>query len=183
VERILITVGGSDAQGLSARLADLACRGAGGGVLDVVVGPFVTDVAPLEALAASRRGRVRLHRSPQQMRDLMLNADLAISAGGQTLFELAATATPTVAVQVAPNQAPNLRALAARGALWLAGEPSDPGLDESVVAGIGALREAAIRARMGDRGRAAVDGRGTARVAEAMLDVFSRTSSRTEARR
>ena len=183
IARILITVGGSDPHGLSARLMDLAWKAAPEAVLDVVVGPFVADAGPVEALAASRPGRARLHRHPEGMRGLMLDADLALSAGGQTLFELAATASPVVAIQVAANQAPNLHALAARGALCLAGEVSDPDLDTKVSEALRGLRDPAARARMGDRGRAGVDGRGAGRVADAMLEVFGRSPSRSETRR
>lgn len=179
VGKILITVGGSDPHGLTARLVELARRLEPAAHVDVVIGPFFAEAGTVEALAASRPGPVRLHRNPQDMRALMLEADVALSAGGQTLFELAATATPAVAIQVAPNQGPNLRALAGRGALRLAAEASDPDLDVKVAGALGGLRDPAARARMGERGRASVDGRGTARVAEAMLAVFGRSPSRS----
>lgn len=183
VRRVLVTMGGADPCGLTARAMQVAWRVPGDVSLDVVVGPFIQDPSGLEALAAARPGRARLHRHPEEMHKLMLGADLAISAGGQTLFELAATATPTVGIEVAPNQAPNLRALAARGALRLAGKTSDPALEGALGDALGVMRDPGVRAEMGARGRAAVDGRGTARVADAMLEVFGRRRSRTEVRR
>ncbi len=42
--------------------------------------------------------------SANEMKSLMLSADLAISAGGQTLYELARVGVPSVAISVAENQ-------------------------------------------------------------------------------
>ena len=47
----------------------------------------------------------------------MLEADIAVSAGGQTLFELARVGTPTAAVCVADNQINNLRGFTKLGFL------------------------------------------------------------------
>jgi len=42
--------------------------------------------------------------SGREMRDLMKKADLAISAGGSTLYELAKCGVPTIAIPIADNQ-------------------------------------------------------------------------------
>ncbi len=64
-------------------------------------------------IAAVMDGHTRLIESPDDygMRDVMLSSDVAISAGGQTLYELARTGTPTVAVSVADNQKKNVEAM------------------------------------------------------------------------
>lgn len=170
VRRILVTVGGSDAHALTSRLMSAARTGAGDASLDVVVGPFVEGVEMIEH-AARGTGRVVLHTDPPRIRDLMVEADLAICGGGQTTYELAATATPAIAVTIAENQAPSLAGLEAAGTLVRAGEAADPRLDEHVIALTRNLaRDPESRAAMGARGRALVDGRGAVRVARALLD-------------
>jgi UDP-2,4-diacetamido-2,4,6-trideoxy-beta-L-altropyranose hydrolase len=47
--------------------------------------------------------------SSEDMIDLMKNTDVAISAGGQTLYELACLGVPTIALQTADNQKFNLQ--------------------------------------------------------------------------
>jgi spore coat polysaccharide biosynthesis predicted glycosyltransferase SpsG len=45
----------------------------------------------------------------EQMKRLMLESDFAISAGGQTLNELATLGLPTIMVQIADNQINNIK--------------------------------------------------------------------------
>jgi spore coat polysaccharide biosynthesis predicted glycosyltransferase SpsG len=100
------------------------------------------------------------------MRRLMLEADLAISGGGQTTFELAATGVPTVAIRMAKNQTLTLETLAEAGALVRGGDAEDPALAASVTAALETLLEDGDRrAAMSRRAREAVDGRGVLRVA------------------
>src|SRR4030095_10918806 len=101
------------------------------------------------------------HRTPEDMRSLMLAADVALCAGGQTLYELAATSTPALAIRTAANQTANLAAFNAAGiARWM-GDAGDPMLDDGIVVALqGLLRDPEARVEMGNRGRAAVDGRG-----------------------
>jgi spore coat polysaccharide biosynthesis predicted glycosyltransferase SpsG len=115
-------------------------------------------------------GWVVIHRDPPDVRGLMLGADVALCAGGQTTYELAATGTPAIAVQVAANQAGNLRGLEAAGALVWAGSVEDADLGDRVMAALAALAgDGARRAAMSRAGRALVDGKGIERVAEALL--------------
>ena len=52
-----------------------------------------------------------VHSAPEDMRAIMATADLAVTAGGQTTYELAASGVPAVALCIAENQRPNLAAL------------------------------------------------------------------------
>lgn len=53
--------------------------------------------------------------SASQMADLMLECDLAVTAAGQTTYELARTGVPFIAIGVIDNQEFNLKGWAARG--------------------------------------------------------------------
>ena len=98
------------------------------------------------------------------LRPLMLGADLAVSGGGVTLLELAATATPTVGVAVAANQDGNLKGLERLDAIHHAGRLE--GAAAAVGTAAAALAEEPARRRaLGERARQVVDGGGAARVA------------------
>ena len=164
LRNVLVTVGGSDPHHLSERLVRAASR-AGAGSIDAVIGPLF-EISPNQLAGAADRSRVDVHRTPQDMRSLMLRADVTLCAGGQTLYELAATATPALAVRTAANQTPNLSAFSAAGITRWVGDVEDPVLDERIVDALSLLFEdTEARAEMGRRGRAAVDGRGAERVA------------------
>ncbi len=59
------------------------------------------------------------------IRDLMLGADVCISAGGQTTYELARCGIPTIGVSLADNQLLNLKSWAKVGFLDFAGQYKD----------------------------------------------------------
>jgi UDP-2,4-diacetamido-2,4,6-trideoxy-beta-L-altropyranose hydrolase len=165
--RVLVCLGGSRqvAVGLCAMAAvDRALEGC---VVDVTVGASGTTGWELDGAAREMRNLVVIHRDRFGLRELMLRADLAVSGAGVTLSELAATATPMVAIALADNQLPNFEAFTKAGVALGAGAASDPGLGGAIEASVERLAsDAALRAGMGERGRALVDGQGASRVAE-----------------
>jgi UDP-2,4-diacetamido-2,4,6-trideoxy-beta-L-altropyranose hydrolase len=137
--------------------------------VDVAAGPFSHDWPELDAAAQSSRHRVSIHRDRFGLRDLMLTADIAVSGGGVTLYELAATGTPTVALQTADNQAGNVEGFERAGAALVVRAGGNVALSESLATALARLAgDRALRASMGARGRRLVDGRGAFRVAAAL---------------
>ena len=171
IERILITVGGMDAFSLTPQLIDWTREALGPVAIDVVVGPFFTgDSGDQSDALAKRDGPVAVHRDPPDIHRLMLACDLAITGGGQTTYELAATGTPAVAIRLVDNQTGNLSGLSAKGALTWVGDVQDADLREQVVRILMALSRHCDRRRaMSLSGRLLVDGLGAKRVAQAIL--------------
>ncbi len=168
IQRALICLGGSRQPAAARAAVHAASRSLGGCELGVVTGPFADESLETE-IAGSLRGRVVFHRARLGLSRLMREADVAISGAGVTLYELAATATPSVMILVAPNQRPNFDAFARAGAAIPAGSADDADLAESVEAALGRLAaDDELRRAVGARGRALVDGRGAARVVEAI---------------
>lgn len=169
VRRALVCLGGGrsgDAvlevlEGLDVAVGDCA--------VDVAAGPFSHDWPELDAVAQRARHRVSIHRDRFGLRDLIVTADIAVSGGGVTLYELAATGTPTVVVQTADNQAANVEGFEHAGAALVARAGGNVALGESLATALGRLaRDRALRASMGARARRLVDGRGALRVAAAL---------------
>jgi spore coat polysaccharide biosynthesis predicted glycosyltransferase SpsG len=154
VRRVLVALGGDPPRdGLAAAIR--AVRGAAPATaVDVALGQFAEPPAP-------PRGGVTTHRALGSLRELMLEADLAVTGGGMTAYECLATGVPVVGICLADNQRLNVDELG-RAGLILNGEAS---LEQA----IGQLvRDPARRRAMSARGRRAVDGRGAARVADAI---------------
>ena len=146
------------------------------GVFDVVavIGPFFSNVEKVRQAAATNKHCVRLAYQPESLRSLMMEADLAISTGGQTLIELVSVGCPTIALCVIDNQKNNVRGLSSLGmveACW-----PDNGKDF-----ISALQNTLdklvqgeeLRGDMGKRGQGLIDGKGTMRVAREMASYFA----------
>jgi len=102
VEKILITFGGSDITNTTPLVIKYLCG------LDyellVVIGNAFSDEnkAEIENIALKNKN-VKLFYSPD-MADLMTKCDMAVTACGGTVFELAALGIPDIAVIVADNQ-------------------------------------------------------------------------------
>jgi spore coat polysaccharide biosynthesis predicted glycosyltransferase SpsG len=168
VRRLLLILGGATPAPLMVTLARAARRALPDATVDVVVGPAGDGPAAVAAGLAGADG-VEIHAAPGSVRPLMIEADLAITGGGVTVFELAAAGTPAIGVELAPNQRPNLLGMAEAGTLLVAGRGTEAGLDEAVSRALEDLAPDAERRRaMSRRGRELVDGRGAARVAEAI---------------
>ena len=168
VRRALICLGGGrneDAVLTALGAVDAALDGC---AVDVAVGPF-SDWPRLDAAVRSTRHRVSIHRGRFGLADLMTAADVAISGAGVTLYELAATATPAVVVQMADNQVRNIEGFERAGAALAAGAAGEAVLGESFARALNRLaRDHTLRATMGARGRELVDGQGALRVATAI---------------
>ncbi len=178
IRRVLVLTGGGGTGPLSRQIAEVVAEMLPHATVDVVTGPFA-DSPPEEAVS----GRVTWYRSPQDIRSLMLAADLAVSAGGQTLYELAATATPTLGVRVCANQSLNLKGLADAGCLRDLGAPEEPDFRARLAGSLTELAgNAKMRDRMGRSGRSVVDGKGVERVAAMMRTLLSKAGTAHEAR-
>jgi UDP-2,4-diacetamido-2,4,6-trideoxy-beta-L-altropyranose hydrolase len=169
VQRVLITTGGTDTMNLTPSLINgvRSCLGSAG--IDVVVGPFFGNRAEIQERADADPELIRVHIDPPCMRDLMLQADLAVTAGGQTLYELAATGTPSICFCLQQNQSFNISGFVAQGVTLFAGA-DDSDLISRLSSSLLRLAEnVELRRQMSTRGKALVDGMGAQRVAGAIV--------------
>lgn len=165
IRRVLITLGGSDPYRLTPRIVHWVLNVLSNVQMDVVAGPIFSD----DVIESLRELPVMLHRDPQNIRELMLKADVAISAGGQTLYELAACGTPTIAIRLADNQTVSLMGLEKRGVMKWAGDVNDENLQRRIETILNELLDRSTRAQMSEQGRSLVDGRGAIRVAQEFI--------------
>jgi UDP-2,4-diacetamido-2,4,6-trideoxy-beta-L-altropyranose hydrolase len=164
--RILVTLGGSDPDNVSALvLAGLALV-PGPLEIQVLVGGANPHRAALARIAGPHP--VELVTDARDMPERMLWADLAVAAAGGSAWELARVGTPQVTIVLADNQRPAGAALAAENLSVVLGWHADVTAGALAAAVGGLVDDAARRAELGARGRALIDGRGALRVLEAM---------------
>jgi UDP-2,4-diacetamido-2,4,6-trideoxy-beta-L-altropyranose hydrolase len=167
VERILVFFGGVDSANYSGRSIE-AIAGLGVSELhvDVVVGsghPYRDQIA-----AACARFGYACHVQSSRMAELMASADLGLGAGGSTTWERCCLGLPTLAFCVAENQRHQLAAAARGGLLYspdLAEDDWIPGVRRHILA---LMENSSLREAMSHRGMDTVDGRGAARVIDAL---------------
>ena len=169
--RLLVTLGGSDPTGLAGSLLDLLEPRLTAGTLEaqLVVGGLDPRREALERRSKDLGPGFSLTVDVQNMAPLMGRADLALSASGSTVWELAHLGVPALLVVVADNQRPNAEALHQLGIAHHLGDAQD--LDgEALKSALDALlNDPERRANMARLGQELVDGRGVERVVAALL--------------
>lgn len=167
---VLITLGGSDPLHLMPTLLSEALRLPSELHLNVIIGPFTRNRTEIATIADRQNGRVTLYEAPDNMAALIAGSDIAITGGGQTLYELAALGRPAVAIQIAKNQLPQLDAFVQCGAVVRAGKATDPGIATFAVTQLNNLCADTDRlGAMAAAGPSLVDGRGARRAVAAIL--------------
>lgn len=166
VSKVLLVAGGNDAANLAPFLVSVLREKFGSLKTTLVVGRGARNVAELRALAYPN---LELLYGPdaEEMKRRMLDADVAVSACGQTLYELARTGLPAVGVVVADNQLGNAKAWKRAGTIKYAGFWGRDGkelIKTRVVGALEDMRSPAVRAAMSRAGRRLVDGRGPDRI-------------------
>ena len=121
VKRILVTFGGSDINDWTLAtlrtLLELKLATNSRTVADVVIGANYTKEKELAQFCRDAGMNVFIHRNVDRMDALMNQADMAITAGGSTCYELARTGVPAIAIATAENQNAVVAALEQRGTL------------------------------------------------------------------
>lgn len=171
VARILVTFGGSDPAGLTAPVVRALARCVATRV-DVVLGPGFGSAEEIRAIAGTN-GRIVVHGTVPSLAEVMRRADLAIAAAGRTAYELAATGTPAILIPSQPLEVPVARAFERLGSCLAMPDATPDGMADYLEAALRSLSaDIARRRRMSRMGRAAVDGRGGARVAAALVELL-----------
>lgn len=166
---VLVTMGGSDPAGMTPTVMRALAGMTPTFDVAIVIGPGYRDRERLYMLLKQFDRPVMIYERPGDMRAVMLGADLAVASFGVTAYELAATATPAVLVCYTDDHARSASALVDPGAAISLGVYA--GDEGDRIAGIVAalLADRGRRDAMGRAGRALVDGKGAARVAERIL--------------
>lgn len=163
-KRLLVTQGGGDTYGFTPKILNGLKPVAGLFDTTVVLGPAFKHHLPLKKALKGFAGKITVLRSTNKMAELMYRADLAITAGGLTMFELACVGTPSLVVCAEPFEV----ATAAR--LQKQGIVRNLGFGKSIdynrfAANVWELAENfELRKKMSVRGKALIDGRGPERV-------------------
>jgi UDP-2,4-diacetamido-2,4,6-trideoxy-beta-L-altropyranose hydrolase len=165
-ERILISMGGSDTYGFTPDVVKAVARVRPELRMGVVLGPAFSHQSEFDAATDDIGSDINVIRDASNMAELMLDADMAITAGGLTMFEACCVGTPLIVVCGERFEVATADEMASGGAavnLGFGGDLAPERLTETV-ASLAADQDR--RREMGERARQMVDGRGATRIAE-----------------
>ena len=101
----------------------------------------------------------------------MLESDIAISSGGQTIYELARIGVSTIGVCVAENQLQNTQGWKEASFLEYAGRYDDEDLERRLKNSLWCLVRLSVRSERSRIGRKVVDGQGCKRIVKAVVSI------------
>jgi UDP-2,4-diacetamido-2,4,6-trideoxy-beta-L-altropyranose hydrolase len=162
VSRILITLGGSDADEVCKRILEALVGKFADIQKNIVTGRPLNGGEDLKKLAGEN---THFHSglSAAQMAVLMTESDMAVSAGGQTLYELASRGVPTIAFIMAENQRNNVNGFLELQAVEDGGESTDAGFENKITRAIVKLMSRERRRELSEISKKIVDGQGVSR--------------------
>lgn len=170
---ILITTGGSDSFNLAGQLLMEAMKydALKEKEYHVVSGSLNPHSGELQALA-QKHENIHIHCNVTNMAELMAESEIALSAGGSTLYELCAMGVPVIAFSFAENQERLVQTFVKRGIAQYGGNYRTDGnkMIQNTIAGLETLLEDEnLRTEYRKKARALVDGKGADRIAEAII--------------
>ncbi len=185
VREVLITVGGGDAADIAGRIWERLTgdRNLQTDTTDsrklnyhLIIGQFHPHVDAWRQRAASC-ANLFLHQDVEDMAGLMKRCDLAVTAGGTTVYELAAVGVPLICFSCAENQERLARYVGEHAIAGYAGafhRDAEGTLERMCGLAEEFCRDKSKRNMCYEKERAMTDGKGAGRIAEKMIALSRR---------
>ena len=137
--------------------------------VDVIIGALSRDL--IHEFKQEKHESLFFHYNVSNIEDFMRKADLAISAGGTTLYELCACGTPTISYSLADNQLGSVCSFDREGIIPYAGRVTDDDICEKIIFYITKLaKDLYRRSKFSRLMKEKIDGRGAERIASFLID-------------
>lgn len=182
---VLVTFGGDDSKNLTPAVLQFLTRHYPTLQKHIVIGGAFKNRPEIQAAADSH---THLVDSPDDegMKEIMIQSDIAIASGGQTLYELARVGVPAVVIAVADNQQHNVAGWEKTGFIENAGSWQDEHLMDVVADRFRELSTLESRRRATAAGYNIVPGSEAERIVkriEERLDVYKQNNPKTKSKK
>lgn len=174
VREVLLLTGGSDLQHFMKTAAELILEKEDWKPIHftMVCGAFNTDLEELMKLAEDCGNHISVYPALPTLKEKLLEADIVVTAGGTTLYEMAACGTPGIVFQLADNQRWNVKAFTEKGLTLCAGELGNDFSKERLAETLEKLiNNFELRKEMSERLQRLVDGQGANRIVQKLLEI------------
>ena len=173
-KQVLLTTGNTDLLGIMPRLLEAFLSDESLKNLEflAISGAFNEHENKLLALSAKHKN-IKVLKNPENMAQIMAEADFVLSAGGSTLYELASLAKAVICFSIAANQN-NIKSWAEAGAMLYAGDAkadSHSVVAKSVNLLKSLLNDENLAKTLGQKAHFFVDGKGAIRLAKELLSL------------
>ena len=175
IATIIITFGGDDARNMTPGILKLLNENFPKLTKKVIIGKGFKNIKQIEDLKDDKTDLI-YYPDAKGMKKIMLESDIALSAGGQTLYELARVSVPTIAIAVADNQMNNVRGWQKARFIEYAGWWNENDIFINITKKIELLQNADLREEKSTVGRKFADGLGALRIVSYCIKTFFENS-------
>ena len=159
-EAILVMFGGTDPEGYTIKVVD-ALKNIRAQI-NLILGPGLSYSDKLNEVLSKTDGKFDLLVNPKNIIEIMKNADMAITAAGIALYELATLGIPSIAIPQAKHQEDIAEAFEKSGAcINLGVSPDSKLISESTIR---LMENELLREQLSENAKIFVDGKGIERV-------------------
>ena len=174
VSKVLVTQGGSDTYGFTPKILSAIDKASDDFTVVAVIGPAFKHHKELDNVLARMQKKVDVLYNVKNFSELMLQMDLAITAGGITMFELSCLGVPSIVVCGERFEVATAERLESYGVVLNLGFGYDVEGYSITSAVESSVKNFALREEMSKKGRALIDGRGCERIAKLISDEFEK---------
>lgn len=168
VEKLLILSGGSDPYNVAGKLLEVI-ELADYKEIVVICGPYNENYQQL-AVEYKSNQNVHIKQNVDNIEVEMKKADVAISAGGTTLYELCALGVPTISYSFVDNQLDNVKQFQREQLIDYAGDVRYDNIAVNINTILRKYRDAEMLRKTRSEGmQKMIDGKGAERIAEALM--------------
>ena len=170
VEKILVTFGGIDYGNITIKILKILKETIDNNIqIIVVIGALNKIEENLKSeIKKLDNSQIRFVFSPENMAELYLESDIAISAGGSSCYELAYFGIPNIIITVADNQLNIAKELDKKNVSIYLGKKEDVSSNKIKENVLKLIKDNSLRKKMSKNGLKLVDGKGKKRIIEAM---------------
>jgi UDP-2,4-diacetamido-2,4,6-trideoxy-beta-L-altropyranose hydrolase len=167
LETVMITFGGADIRNVTPKVLKWLTEAYPEVLKKVIIAKSFRNIAEIERLKDNNTELI-YYPNAAEMKKVMLESDIAIAGGGQTLYELARIGVPTIGICIAENQLQNIEGWRKSGFLKYVGWYSDENLEQRLESSLRYLANKRTRTHISEIGRKVIDGQGYKRIINAI---------------
>lgn len=169
-EELLILSGGTDPYGMLKGILEKVDKSKYR-CINVICGRYYTAYEDLKKVYQAF-ANVHIYQAVTNIEEYMKTADIAVSAGGSTLYELCACGTPTISYAFADNQLDNVHQFEQDGLINYAGDARYDKIVENIVQELKRYQnDRILREQRSYAMQDMVDGKGAFRIVEALKNI------------
>ncbi len=168
--QIMITFGGDDSRNLTPEVLQVLSQRFPNFSKVVVIGNAFGNIDKIKE-NKDKNTLFVLSPDANKMKEVMLDSDIAISAGGQTLYEFARIGLSPIVIGIADNQKNNIAGWEKEGFIQYIGWWDEEGLMDKLILALEELMPYDAREKKSKIGRNLIDGKGALRVKDMILSM------------